>query len=143
METLRLHPVSPAVLRTTANSFEFAGHTVPAGTTVMVGTAVGHALEKYFPNPERFDIDRYTQARGEHRQRGAYAPFGAGNHRCLGSGLVPVQLGLTFATILRELVLEPLAEDHVLRVRSFPTMQPVGFRIRVLGRRTHDAPATA
>jgi cytochrome P450 len=142
METLRLHPVSPAVLRTTANSFEFAGHTVPAGTTVMVGTAVGHALEEYFPNPERFDIERYTQARGEHRQRGAYAPFGAGNHRCLGSGLVPVQLGLTFATMLRELVLEPLAADHVLRVRSFPTMQPVGFRFRVLGHRTHGAPAT-
>ena len=142
METLRLHPVSPAVLRTTANSFEFAGHRVPAGTQVMIGTAVGHTLEEYFPDPERFDIDRYTTARGEHRQRGAYAPFGAGNHRCLGSGLVPAQLGLTMATILRELVLEPLAPDRKLRVRSFPTMQPLGFRIRVLGRRTHNAPAT-
>jgi len=142
METLRLHPVSPAVLRTTANSFDFAGHRVPAGTQVMIGTAVGHTLEEYFPDPERFDIDRYTPARGEHRQRGAYAPFGAGNHRCLGSGLVPVQLALTMATILRQLVLEPLAPDHALRVRSFPTMQPVGFRIRVLGRRTHDTPLT-
>ncbi len=46
-------------------------------------------------------------------------------------------------TVLRELVLEPLAPDHVLRVRSFPTMQPMGLRVRVLGRRTHDAPATA
>ena len=137
METLRLHPVSPAVLRTVSNSFDFAGHHVPAGTVVMIGTAVGHALEEYFPDPERFDIDRYTRARGEHRQRGAYSPFGAGNHRCLGSGLVPVQLGLTFATMLRDLVLEPLAPNHRLRVRSFPTMQPVGFRIRVLGRRTH------
>ena len=142
METLRLHPVSPAVLRTTANSFEFAGHRVAAGTQVMIGTAVGHTLEEYFPDPERFDIDRYTPARGEHRQRGAYAPFGAGNHRCLGSGLVPVQLALTMATILRELVLEPLAPDHALRVRSFPTMQPLGFNIRVLGRRTHKVPAT-
>ena len=78
METLRLHPVSPAVLRTVANSFEFAGHTVPAGRLVMIGTAVGHGLEEYFPQPERFDIGRYTQDRGEHRQRGAYAPFGAG-----------------------------------------------------------------
>ena len=62
--------------------------------------------------------------------------------KCFGSGLVPVQLGLTFATMLRELVLEPLAADHALRVRSFPTMQPVGFRFRVLGHRTHDATAT-
>ncbi len=143
METLRLHPVSPAVLRTTANSFEFAGYRVPAGTQVMIGTAVGHTLEEYFPDPERFDIDRYTPARGEHRQRGAYAPFGAGNHRCLGSGLVPVQLALTMATILRELVLEPLAPGHALRVRSFPTMQPVRFRIRVLRRRAQNAATTA
>ncbi len=142
METLRLHPVSPAVLRTTSNSFEFAGHRVSAGTQVMIGTAVGHTLEEYFPDPERFDIDRYTPARGEHRQRGAYVPFGAGNHRCLGSGLVPAQLGLTMATILRELVLEPLAPDHALRVRSFPTMQPIGFRIRVLRRRAHNVPTT-
>ena len=142
METLRLHPVSPAVLRTVSNSFDFAGHHVPAGTLVMIATVVGHALEEYFPDPERFDIDRYTRARGEHRQRGAYSPFGSGNHRCLGSGLVPVQLGLTFATMLRDLVLEPLAPNHRLRVRSFPTTQPVGFRIRVLGRREHRPAAS-
>ena len=142
METLRLHPVSPAVLRTTANSFEFAGYRVPAGTQVMIGTAVGHTLEEYFPDPERFDIDRYTSARAEHRQSGAYVPFGAGNHRCLGSGLVPAQLALTMATILRELVLQPLAPDHALRVRSFPTMQPVRFKIRVLRRRAHNVPTT-
>ncbi len=141
METLRLHPVSPAVLRTTANSFEFAGYRVPAGTLVMVGTSVGLALEEYFPEPERFDIERYTDGRAEHRQRGAYAPFGAGNHRCLGAGLVPVQLGLTVATMLRELTLEPLDPDQALRVRSFPTTQPVGFRVRVLGRRTPAAAA--
>ncbi len=76
METLRLHPVSPAVLRTVSNSFEFAGHTVPAGELVMIGTAVGHGLEENFPRPECFDIDRYTQDQAEHRQRGAYAPSG-------------------------------------------------------------------
>ena len=142
METLRLHPVSPAVLRTVSNSFEFAGHAVPAGRLVMIGTSVGHGLEEYFPRPERFDINRYTPARGEHRQRGAYAPFGAGGHRCLGAGLVPVQIVLTMATILRELVLQPLDPHYALRVRSFPTMQPVGFKVRILGRRSRHGSAT-
>ena len=142
METLRLHPVSPAVLRTVSNSFVFAGHAVPAGQLVMIGTAVGHGLEEHFPHPESFDIDRYTRARGEHRQRGAYAPFGAGGHRCLGSGLVPVQLVLTMATMLRELVLQPLDPHYALRVRSFPTMQPVGLKVRILGRRSRHGSAT-
>ena len=143
METLRLHPVSPAVLRTVSNSFAFAGHTVAAGSLVMIGTSVGHGLDEYFPQPERFDIDRYTRARAEHRQRGAYAPFGAGSHQCLGSGLVPVQLGITMAAILRELVLQPLGPGFRLRVRSFPTMRPSGFRIRILGRRSHNGSAMA
>ena len=138
METLRLHPVSPAVLRTVANSFEFAGYTVPAGALVMVGTSVGHALEEYFPDPERFDIDRFTPARGEHRQRSAYAPFGAGHHRCLGGALVPPQLALTVATVLREVALEPFEANHALRVRSFPTMRPVGLKMRILGRRARN-----
>lgn len=43
--------------------------------------------------------------------------------------LVRVQVGLATGTVLRELVLEPLAPDHALRVRSFPNMQPVGFRV--------------
>ena len=142
LETLRLHPTSPAVLRTVSNSFEFAGYTVPAGALVMVGTAVGHMLGEYFPDPEKFDIDRYSRARAEHRQRDAYAPFGTGSHQCLGAALVPLQLSLTMATILRELTLQPVAPDYVLRVRSFPTMQPVGFRIRVNSRRAHGAPTT-
>ena len=142
METLRLNPVAPAVLRTVSNSFEFAGHTVAAGSRVMIATAVGHMLEEYFPEPTRFDIDRYTRLRAEHKQRNAYAPFGAGNHKCLGSGFAPVQLGLIAATILRELVLQPLDSHHVLRTKSIPTMHPVGFSIRVLGRRAHSSPAS-
>jgi len=95
-------------------------------------------LEEYFPDPKRFDIGRYTRTRGEHRQRDAYVPFGVGSHKCLGSGFAPVQLGLTVATILRELVLQPLGAQYVLRVKSIPTTHPVVFRIRVLGRRAHD-----
>ena len=142
METLRLYPVSPAVLRTVSNSFEFAGHKVPAGAQVMVGTAVGHVLEEFFPDPERFDVDRFTIERGEHRRnRGVYVPFGAGSHRCLGSGLVPLQMALTVATVLRETELEPFEKNHELRVRSLPTMRPVGMKMRILRRRAHgDTP---
>ena len=43
----------------------------------------------------------------------------------------------------QELVLEPLAPGFALRVRSFPTMQPVRFSIRVLRRRAHRTPTTA
>ena len=64
METLRVYPVVPALTRTVSNSFEFGGYTVPAGAEVMLGTTVAHHLPEYFPDPERFDIERYCARRG-------------------------------------------------------------------------------
>ena len=84
LETLRMYPIAPAITRTVSNTFEFAGYTIPAGEKVIVATTVPHHLEQYFPEPERFDIERYTPERQEHRQPGVFAPFGAGPHVCLG-----------------------------------------------------------
>ena len=110
METLRLYPLAPVMsLRTVANSFEFEGYKVSAGETLLIGFTVPHLMSEYFPDPERFDIDRYTAERAEHRQHGVYAPFGLGEHRCLGSRLAEVLIALNMATVLREaeLVLHP------------------------------------
>ena len=81
-----MYPIAPALRRTVSNSFEFAGYRIPAGTHVIIATTVPHHLPEYFPNPERFDIDRYTAERREHKQPGVYAPFDLGPHRCLGNG---------------------------------------------------------
>jgi hypothetical protein len=53
METLRLHPVSPAVLRTTANSFEFAGYRIPAGTLDRhLNLRSGAGLRRFLPEAD-------------------------------------------------------------------------------------------
>ena len=85
LETLRMYPAIPGLMRTVANSFEFGGYTVPARANVIIGNTVSHHLPEYFPEPERFDIERYTPERAEHEQPGAFAPFGLGTHRCLAS----------------------------------------------------------
>ena len=116
METLRLYRVAPVLVRTVVNTFEFAGFLIPAGTTVMFATTVPHVLPEYFPDPERFDIDRYARERAEHRVPGVYAPFGLGTHRCLGSGFAEVSLVLTLAAML-----------HGAEI----TMHPPSYRLRM------------
>ncbi len=147
LETLRLYPVVPGVARTAANSFQFAGYTVPAGSEVLIGNTVPHHLAEYFPDPQRFDVDRYTAARAEHHRRGAYAPFGAGPHRCLGSSFAEVQITLTMATVVREAELEPDRPGYSLKIRQTPNPRPAdSFRFRVArrrtGRRRHSASAS-
>ena len=136
METLRIYPIAPAMPRTAANSFEFGGYAIPAGTEILFGSTVSHFDLGFFPDPERFDIDRYRPERAEHRHPGAYAPFGSGVHRCLGSGFAETQIALTIATILHEV--EPVMEPPSYRLRISPAPLPhpdKSFRIRAVRRR--------
>ncbi len=140
METLRLHPVAPALPRTVTNSFDFEGYAIPPGTSVILGTTVPHRLPDCFPDPERFDIERYTTERAEHRVPGAYAPFGLGTHRCLGNGFAESQIVLTMATMLREVVPTLDPPDYRLRVTQAPTPHPAAsFRFRHVRRRNDPA----
>ena len=134
METLRLYPLAPVMsLRTVANSFEFEGYKVSAGETLLIGFTVPHRMSEYFPNPERFDIDRYTAERAEHRQHGVYAPFGLGAHRCLGSNLAEALIALNMVAILREteLVLDP--PNCELKTKQTYSLLPY-FKFRLVRR---------
>ena len=135
LETLRMYPVVPALTRTVSNSFEFGGYRVPAGTEVMLGTTVGHHLPEYFPEPDRFDIERYSRDRAEHRQPGAFAPFGVGQHRCIGSGLSELQIALTLATIVRKADLELERPERPLKIKLSPAPHPAdSVRMRLVRR---------
>lgn len=130
-ETLRRYPLGNVMIRQAVNSFEFAGYTIPVGTPVMVGHAVTHFLPEFFPEPYRFDIDRYLPERSEHKQRYAYVPFGLGNHRCLGSGFAEALIALTIATIVRDTDPEFANPNYRLKTSSSPTLRPdKKFRIR-------------
>ena len=136
-ETLRMYPAVPALTRTVTNSFEFAGYTVPARAEIIVGNTVAHHLPELFPDPECFDIDRYTPERAEHRQPGAFAPFGLGTHRCLGSNFAEVQIALTLLTIVREFELALHPSDYELKITRMPAQHPApSLKFRILDERT-------
>ena len=139
LETLRLNPPLPATQRTVSNSFEFAGCKVPAGTNVVIAFGASHRMAKYFPDPDRFDIERFVPPRDEHRQSWAYMPYGLGTHRCLGGYLAEFLMKAAMATILHdtEIVLDP--PNYTLNDRNInflPTRHPKkSFKFRLLRRR--------
>ena len=136
LESLRRYTVTPVIFRTVANGFEFAGCRIPAGAPVIVATTVTHHLPEFFPDPERFDIDRYLPERAEHKQTDAYVPFGVGTHRCLGAGFAEVEVLLTLAAVLHgaELALDP--PGYELKMTNVPTPRPSKrFKFRVVRRR--------
>ena len=139
LETLRIFPIAPAQMRTVVNTFEFAGHVIPAGTSVMFATTVPHKLPEYYPEPERFDIDRYLPERAEHTVPGVYASFGMGTHRCLGSGFAEAQLAVTIATLLHKADITMHPPNYDMKVDTSKIPAPSArFRIKVARRRCLD-----
>lgn len=138
-ETMRLHPIAPALTRHVAEGFDFEGHHVPTGSTLMVAVSVPHGLPEIWTEPERYDPWRFSPERSEHRVAGAYAPFGRGAHVCLGSGMAEGIIALNAAVLLRcfDLALE---EAGPPRLRHAPTPRiDDGVRVRVVAVR-HDLP---
>lgn len=99
METLRMY-TGGGFGAIVAQPFTFAGYRLDPGDEVYVAMTVPHFLPELFPQPDTFDLDRYREPRNEHRQRGAYAPFGLGEHTCLGAGIAEIQLMVIAATLL-------------------------------------------
>lgn len=136
LEVLRMYPIVPVLARISANSFEFSGYRIPAGRRVFVATSVPHFLPEVFPDPKRFDIDRYLPERAEHKQRNAFTPFGGGPHRCMGAGFADAQILLTMATILHHTELSLERPGYELQIGSMPTPRPSkNFKFKMVGRR--------
>lgn len=82
--------------------FTFAGSRFAVDDLVLHLWRFPHQLPELFPQPDAFDIDRYHAPRNEHRHPGVFAPFGVGDHFCLGAGIAEIQLVVNVATILHD-----------------------------------------
>jgi cytochrome P450 len=136
METLRRYPIVAGHFATVAKPLTLAGYRLDRGDEVFVAMIVPHFLAEFFPEPEEFDIDRFHAPRNEHRQDGAYAPFGLGDHTCLGAGIAEIQLAVTIATIFHDYQLELDPPTYKLRIENQPTPAPSkDFRVKILKKR--------
>lgn len=134
VETMRLYPVAPIMPRHAVKTFEFGGHRVEAGTSVMMVTALTHYLPEHFEKPLEFNIDRPAPAPY------TYAPFGLGAHTCMGAGLADVLITLSLATIFHtvDLALDP--PDFDMKVIGVSVPNPgQNFYIRVVGLRKGES----
>jgi len=135
-ETMRLHPIAVAQMRTATKDFDFQGYRIREGEMLFIGTSVPHFMEEYFPDPDKFDVDRYERPRAEHLRPGVYSPYGRGAHTCLGKSIAEVQMALSMARLFHKLDMELDPPDYVLKTKTAPTPGPsMKFQIKVKGLR--------
>lgn len=99
-ETLRILPVAVALQRTVCEPFAFAGHRFEPGDRVFTPLSATHFLEEHFPEPQRFDIDRFLGRPAPAPY--TYNPFGVGHHACVARAVFePLALMVVGAALRR------------------------------------------
>lgn len=131
LETMRLYPIAYAMSRSATEDFEFQGYSIEQDQEMMVFTVANHFNADYFPEPERFDIERYRAPRNEHKQGAVYAPFGRGPHTCVAAGLAELQLMVNTVVLLRKVEMAPAIDLQKVHVEFLPgPFMSKNFKVR-------------
>ncbi len=109
-EVLRLHPPLIFLIRKVMKDFHFKDYTVKAGKYVCASPRVSHRISEVFPEPEKFDPDRYLEDRQEDAQPFSWIAFGGGKHKCTGNAFAMLQLKAIFSILLRRYTFELIDE---------------------------------
>lgn len=131
-ETLRMYPVW-ILMRRTLRPVRLGGVGLPAGTEVTVSPHALHHDPDVFPDPHRFDPERWAPDRVKDIPRGAFIPFGAGNRMCVGNTFAQTEMAVTVATIASRWRLVPVPE-RPLRVKYTSTAYPAQLSMTAVPR---------
>lgn len=130
-EVERLHPPVGGGFRGIIKDFEFNGFHVPAGWQLLYSIGMTHRLEKIYPEPKRFDPDRFSPQRQEHKQYPfSLIGFGGGPRVCIGIAFAKMEMKIVAAHLLRGYDWDILPNQSLDPV-PIPTNHPKdGLRVR-------------
>lgn len=109
-EVLRRYPPIFVVLRRCISEFEYGGFRIPSNTQTNVNIHLLHHHPDYWTDPFKFDPDRFSSARAEHKKdMFQFLPFGGGAHKCLGINFAEIQTKILLFHLLRNYKIETAA----------------------------------
>jgi len=119
-ETLRLYPPIHVGNRIATEDLRVGGYDIPKGERVMVSIYATQHDETHWPEPERFDPQRF----GPGRQPAPYTylPFGSGRRNCLGANFAQVEAKVVLALIFQRYKLKLTRRD--VHIHMGATLEP-------------------
>jgi cytochrome P450 len=127
-EVTRLYAPVWFLMRRLTAPVRFGETLVPAGAQVVYSPTTLHRDPAHFPDPLRFDPDRWRPERARDVPRSACIPFGAGVHKCIGDGFARTEATIVVSTIASRWILRP-APGPSVRPRARATLRPQSLRL--------------
>lgn len=122
---------------------EVGGYRIPAGWGAIGAIHINMRNAEVFPDPERFDPDRFDAAREAQLAPGSYVPHGDGratHHRCPGENIVTVAVKIYLALLLREVEWSIPADQNLSLTNELFPLPEDGLRVAFRAH-TRTAPA--
>ncbi|KAH9490253.1 hypothetical protein Btru_035050 [Bulinus truncatus] len=105
-ETLRLYPPLPIITRKASETRTYGDVTIPKGAWVMVTLDLVMKDTKHFPEPDKFDPERFSEENVSKRDALSFMPFGNGPRLCVGMRLAYLELKMALVHVLRKVKVE-------------------------------------
>ena len=143
-ESMRLFPPAWGIGRKVVADHSLGEWTLPAGALVSMSPWVTHHDERFFPDPFRFDPERWLPEARAARPRFSYFPFGGGARQCIGEPFAWME-GVLLLSTLAQLFRFRVRQDAVVEPEALITLRPRGgLPMIVEARRSaSDRPAAA
>lgn len=124
-ESLRLYPPVPYISRKVVKDDTKVGKLLLAkDTEIAVHIFDIHRDPKHFPDPERFDPNRFTPENTINRHPYAYIPFSAGLRNCIGQRFAMLELKILIAAIVRHYKILPVTKREDLKFKAGLILRP-------------------
>ncbi len=128
-ESMRLYPPAWSMARAAAQDCEIGGYLVPAGANVVMSQWIMHRDPRFFPDPAKFDPDRWANNKIQSLPRFAYFPFGGGPRQCIGASFAMMEATLLLAAIAQRFQLRLVPGHPVVPFPSITLRPKYGIRM--------------
>lgn len=122
-ESLRLYPPGWMTTRRALNDYQVGSYVAPARSILMMSQYVIQRDARYFPDPLRFNPERWTPEFKATLPKYAYFPFAGGPRGCIGEGFAWTEMTLVIATLAQQWKLE-LAPGRPVVPQPLLTLRP-------------------
>jgi len=123
-EALRMFPPLSTLPKYSTVPFEFEGRKIPAGAVVATYPIHTHYMDAYWSQPYRFDPERFSDARAEHKNHAyCWVPFSGGAHMCIGLHFAIMQIKLVMFEMLRRYQWA-IPQGYEMPVQQSPISRP-------------------
>jgi cytochrome P450 len=123
-ETLRLYPPVYSFTREVTSPVQIGQYDLLPGSQIFLSPYLTQHDERWFPDPDMFEPERFHPGWESRISGCAFFPFGAGPRGCIGRNFAYMEATIVLTAILQQCQLRPLPDQQIPRLEQRLSLHP-------------------